>query len=287
MPAHTLSRHSDSTTTARPRGARTPAARGRHRGRRGRSTPSVGSGRTAAMTHCAPAASPGAVVRHSASGRVRRCAPAVSHRCARIASVPELPEVEALALDLRGRLDRPCDHPRSTSPRSARSRPSTRRSRRSRAPWSTDVTRHGKFLDIDASGLHLVIHLARAGWVRWRDEVPTLPPRPSSKSPLACGWCSTTAVAASTSPRPAPRSGWPSTSYATRRTCPASRGSGPTRSTTTFTVEVLRADPPRRRARPAQGRAAPPGDHRRDRQRLLRRDAARREDVAVQAGVDA
>jgi formamidopyrimidine-DNA glycosylase len=47
------------------------------------------------------------------------------------------------------------------------------------------VTRHGKFLDIEASGLHLVLHLARAGWVRWRDEVPALPPKPSSKSPLA------------------------------------------------------------------------------------------------------
>ena len=48
-----------------------------------------------------------------------------------------------------------------------------------------DVTRHGKFLDIDASGLHVVLHLARAGWVRWRDEVPTIAPRPSNKSPLA------------------------------------------------------------------------------------------------------
>jgi formamidopyrimidine-DNA glycosylase len=48
-----------------------------------------------------------------------------------------------------------------------------------------DVTRHGKFLDISAGGLHLILHLARAGWVRWRDEVPKLPPRPSNKSPLA------------------------------------------------------------------------------------------------------
>jgi formamidopyrimidine-DNA glycosylase len=47
------------------------------------------------------------------------------------------------------------------------------------------VTRHGKFLDIDVSGTHLVLHLARAGWVRWKDEVPALPPRPSNKSPLA------------------------------------------------------------------------------------------------------
>jgi formamidopyrimidine-DNA glycosylase len=49
----------------------------------------------------------------------------------------------------------------------------------------TAITRHGKFLDIDASGTHLVLHLARAGWVRWRDEVPSLPAKPNSKSPLA------------------------------------------------------------------------------------------------------
>ena len=47
------------------------------------------------------------------------------------------------------------------------------------------VSRHGKFIDVDVSGTHLVLHLARAGWVRWKDEVPALPPRPSSKSPLA------------------------------------------------------------------------------------------------------
>ena len=47
------------------------------------------------------------------------------------------------------------------------------------------MTRHGKFLDIEASGTHLVLHLARAGWVRWRDEVPTIPPKPSPKSTLA------------------------------------------------------------------------------------------------------
>ena len=28
------------------------------------------------------------------------------------------------------------------------------------------VTRHGKFLDIDVDGLHILIHLSRAGWVR-------------------------------------------------------------------------------------------------------------------------
>ncbi len=48
----------------------------------------------------------------------------------------------------------------------------------------TGVQRHGKFLDLDVSGLHLVIHLARAGWLRWKDELPTAPPKPG-KSPLA------------------------------------------------------------------------------------------------------
>jgi len=98
--------------------------------------------------------------------------------------VPELPEVEALALDLKGRLaDRAIvkayvvqvsalktfDPPVSAL----------------EGTLVEDVTRHGKFLDIATSGLHLVFHLARGGWVRWRDELPPIPPRPNSKSGLA------------------------------------------------------------------------------------------------------
>jgi formamidopyrimidine-DNA glycosylase len=98
--------------------------------------------------------------------------------------VPELPEVEALSLDLSSRLaDRAIvrvdvaafsalktfDPPLSAL----------------HGTLVDGVTRHGKFLDISASGLHLVLHLARAGWVRWRDEVPKLPPKPSNKSTLA------------------------------------------------------------------------------------------------------
>ncbi len=98
--------------------------------------------------------------------------------------MPELPEVEALALDLESRLvgraiakvhvvaisalktfDPPVHSLEGT--------------------LVDGVTRHGKFLDIEASGLHLVLHLARGGWVRWREELPTIPPRPSTKSPLA------------------------------------------------------------------------------------------------------
>jgi formamidopyrimidine-DNA glycosylase len=64
-----------------------------------------------------------------------------------------------------------------------------------------DVTRHGKFLDlitgqergsggssaVDGTAgnrLHLITHLARGGWLRWREEMPSQPPRPG-KGPLA------------------------------------------------------------------------------------------------------
>ncbi len=46
------------------------------------------------------------------------------------------------------------------------------------------VTRRGKFLDISAQGLHLVFHLARAGWLRWKEVQPDAPARPG-KGPLA------------------------------------------------------------------------------------------------------
>jgi formamidopyrimidine-DNA glycosylase len=98
--------------------------------------------------------------------------------------VPELPEVEALARDLSERLrDRAIVRVDIAAfsclktydpPISALS-----------GALVDGVTRHGKFLDIDAGGTHLVLHLARAGWVRWRDEVPTVPARPNSKSTLA------------------------------------------------------------------------------------------------------
>ena len=50
----------------------------------------------------------------------------------------------------------------------------------------TGAGRHGKFLDIvtgpassaEAPGdLHLIIHLARAGWLRWSDSLSAVPPR--------------------------------------------------------------------------------------------------------------
>lgn len=98
--------------------------------------------------------------------------------------MPELPEVEALVQDLRTRLrDRAIVRVDIAAfsclktydpPISALT-----------GALVDDVSRHGKFLDIDAGGTHLVLHLARAGWIRWRDEVPAVPAKPNSKSPLA------------------------------------------------------------------------------------------------------
>ncbi|MFF8726529.1 Fpg/Nei family DNA glycosylase [Streptomyces sp. NPDC015171] len=49
----------------------------------------------------------------------------------------------------------------------------------------TAVHRYGKFLDIETDGgLHLVTHLARAGWLHWKDRLPDGPPKPG-KGPLA------------------------------------------------------------------------------------------------------
>jgi DNA-formamidopyrimidine glycosylase len=113
--------------------------------------------------------------------------------------MPELPEVEALAVFLR-------EH--------ASGRVIARAEAASFAvlktfdpPLSalsgrviTEISRHGKFLDLrcvagvagadgvaDVAGpgdLHLVTHLARAGWLRWRTDIPDKPLRPG-KSPLA------------------------------------------------------------------------------------------------------
>ncbi|GAA0224196.1 Fpg/Nei family DNA glycosylase [Saccharothrix mutabilis subsp. mutabilis] len=97
--------------------------------------------------------------------------------------MPELPEVEALAEHLRehavGRVVHRLDVAslqvlKTFSP-----------------PWTqlqgrtvTGAGRHGKHLDLDCDGLHLVVHLARAGWLRWSDTLSAAPPKPG-RGPLA------------------------------------------------------------------------------------------------------
>jgi formamidopyrimidine-DNA glycosylase len=44
----------------------------------------------------------------------------------------------------------------------------------------TAIGRHGKFLDLEIGDVHLVLHLARAGWIRWREGEPPPRTKPSS-----------------------------------------------------------------------------------------------------------
>jgi formamidopyrimidine-DNA glycosylase len=46
------------------------------------------------------------------------------------------------------------------------------------------VTRRGKYLCMDLDGRWLVLHLARGGWVKWKDKLPADRARPS-RGPLA------------------------------------------------------------------------------------------------------
>jgi formamidopyrimidine-DNA glycosylase len=48
----------------------------------------------------------------------------------------------------------------------------------------TGANRHGKFLDIEIEELHLIIHLSRAGWLQWRETIPSVPPK-MGRGPLA------------------------------------------------------------------------------------------------------
>jgi formamidopyrimidine-DNA glycosylase len=97
--------------------------------------------------------------------------------------VPELPEVEALAAFLR---ERAAGHAIARVDVVAISALKT-----FDPPITalagltvTGAGRHGKFLDIDCDGPHLVTHLARAGWLHWRDSLPQAPPKPG-RGPIA------------------------------------------------------------------------------------------------------
>src|SRR3954454_5797019 len=89
---------------------------------------------------------------------------------ATVEGVPELPEVEALVAYLRER---------AVGHAVQRFEVSSFSALKTYDPPASAVTgrtmtragRHGKFLDITFGGeLHLVVHLARAGWLHYRDS---------------------------------------------------------------------------------------------------------------------
>lgn len=102
--------------------------------------------------------------------------------------MPELPEVEALSAFLR---ERAVGHQVAQIQQLAINVLKTFDPPPSALVGRTlvETTRHGKFLDlifVDAAGepLHLVMHLARAGWLRWKESQPKAPARPG-RGPLA------------------------------------------------------------------------------------------------------
>ena len=97
--------------------------------------------------------------------------------------MPELPEVEALVAVLReravGRVLTRVDVV-AVSALKTFDPPVTALAGRE----VTSAGRHGKFLDVELAGLHLIVHLARAGWLQWRETLPAAPPR-RGKGPIA------------------------------------------------------------------------------------------------------
>src|SRR5689334_17518900 len=97
--------------------------------------------------------------------------------------MPELPEVEALAAYLR---ERAVGHTVERIEVAGLSTLKTYDPPVSAAAGQplTGATRHGKFLDISVGDLHLVVHLARAGWLHYRESLSKTPLRPGS-GPIA------------------------------------------------------------------------------------------------------
>ena len=97
--------------------------------------------------------------------------------------MPELPEVEALVLFLRdklsGRAIAQIDIASISALKTYDPPPAALA-----GMFVTGVTRRGKFVDIDVDGLHIITHLARAGWLRWRDSLPATPLKPG-KGPIS------------------------------------------------------------------------------------------------------
>ena len=97
--------------------------------------------------------------------------------------MPELPEVEALASFLR---ERAAGRAVARADVAAISAVKTFDPPLSALAGAVvaGASRHGKFLSLDFDGMHLITHLARGGWLQWRDSLPPAPPKPG-RGPLA------------------------------------------------------------------------------------------------------
>jgi formamidopyrimidine-DNA glycosylase len=109
----------------------------------------------------------------------------VMARNATVDVVPELPEVEALGAYLR---ERAVGHAVDRFEVSSFSALKTYDPPPSAVAGLkiTSAGRHGKFLDIGLGGdLHLIVHLARAGWLHYRDAFKSAAPLKPGSGPIA------------------------------------------------------------------------------------------------------
>ncbi|MDI5936685.1 MULTISPECIES: Fpg/Nei family DNA glycosylase [unclassified Micromonospora] len=99
--------------------------------------------------------------------------------------MPELPEVEALAGYLRERaVSRRVDRVEVAAISALKTYDPAPAAVSGRTV--TDARRHGKFLDVVFDDdLHLVVHLARAGWLHYRESFPSGAPLRPGKGPIA------------------------------------------------------------------------------------------------------
>ncbi|SCG48626.1 Fpg/Nei family DNA glycosylase [Micromonospora halophytica] len=99
--------------------------------------------------------------------------------------MPELPEVEALAGYLRERaVGRRVDRVEVAAISALKTYDPAPTAVSGRAV--VDARRHGKFLDVVFDGgLHLVVHLARAGWLHYREAFASTAPLRPGRSPVA------------------------------------------------------------------------------------------------------
>jgi len=98
--------------------------------------------------------------------------------------MPELPEVEALAAYLRERAVGLTVTRVEVAAISALNTYDPPVSAVAGAPFG-DAGRHGKFLDLSLGDLHLVVHLARAGWLQYRESFSGNTPLKPGKGPIA------------------------------------------------------------------------------------------------------
>jgi formamidopyrimidine-DNA glycosylase len=97
--------------------------------------------------------------------------------------MPELPEVEALAAYLRERAaGRTVDRVEVAAISALKTYDPPVSALSGLAVTGAD--RHGKFLDLVVDDLHLVVHLARAGWLHYRESLAPTPLKPG-KGPIA------------------------------------------------------------------------------------------------------